>query len=107
MLKLSKVTGLKTDIPGYEVYDKTDGNVEFSIFDIESTFEAWKDEQPSGQYADDGEAFNAFQQELISKFSKDAEGNDLTVDEILAAQRTYLTSNGLTAVHTIDTKSEG
>lgn len=98
----------KTDIPGYEVYDKkTDGNVEFSIFDIESTFEAWKDEQPSGQYADDGEAFNAFQQELISKFSKDAEGNDLTVDEILVAQRTYLTSNGLTAVHTIDTKSEG
>ncbi|GEN93986.1 SpaA isopeptide-forming pilin-related protein [Pediococcus ethanolidurans] len=97
----------KGPINGYENYDKSkDGNVEFSIFNVEEAFEKWKGAQDE-PYNDDGAAFNAFQQELISKFSKDDNGNDLTVDQILEAQKTYLASNELTALQTINTDTEG
>lgn len=95
----------KGTINGYENYDKSkDGNVEFSIFNVEEAFEKWKDDQET-TYNDDATAFNAFQQELISKFSKDDDGNDLTVEEILEAQKAYLASNELTALQTINTSS--
>ncbi|MDV7719675.1 LPXTG cell wall anchor domain-containing protein [Pediococcus ethanolidurans] len=97
----------KGPINGYENYDKSkDGNVEFSIFNVEEAFEKWKGAQDE-PYNDDGAAFNAFQQELISKFSKDDNGKDLTVDQILEAQKTYLASNELTALQTINTDTEG
>ena len=95
----------KGDITGYDKYDKSkDGNVEFSIFDIEDTFNEWKTDK---DYSDDAAAFNAFQKELIDQFAKDGDGKDLTVDEILEAQKSYLTSNSLKALKTIKSGDEG